>query len=286
MSGAPLPGSCLCGTVCWTSEGPFQLMTHCHCSMCRKAHGAAFATYVGGPSAGFHWSAGEDAVQRFESSPGNPRAFCGRCGSVVPGGVEGGGQSFVPAGCLDADPGVRPVGHIYFASRPGWAEVADELRRFDTVPADFPVPEVPAVDRGEPEPGAVRGSCLCGGVRYRLEAPPALARHCHCGRCRKARAAAHATNLLLAAEGVRFTRGEELLRSYKVPEARFFTVAFCATCGGGLPRVDRERGIAVVPMGALDDDPGIRPGSHIFVGSRAPWFEIRDGLPQHAEGPE
>ena len=69
------------------------------------------------------------------------------------------------------------------------------------------------------------------------------------------------------------------------PEARFFTQTFCRTCGSAMPRVDPGRGIAVIPMGALDDGPGVTPREHIFVGSKAPWFEIADALPQHAEWP-
>jgi hypothetical protein len=129
----------------------------------------------------------------------------------------------------------------------------------------------------------VRGSCLCGGVAFELTEAPALARFCHCSRCRKARAAAHASNLVGAADGLSWLRGTELLRSYKVPEARFFTQVFCRVCGGKLPRVDPERGIAVLPLGSLDDDPGRGPEHHIFVASKAPWFEITDDLPQHAE---
>ena len=52
-----------------------------------------------------------------------------------------------------------------------------------------------------------------------------------------------------------------------------------------MPRIDRERGYAVVPMGGLDDDPGVRPQAHIFVGSMAPWYTIADDLPKHAEYP-
>ncbi len=81
-----------------------------------------------------------------------------------------------------------------------------------------------------------------------------------------------------------FTRGQELLPFYEVPEAERFTQTFCRVCGGKMPRVAVERG-AVIPMGALDDDPGFRPQSHIFVASKAPWFEIADDLPQHAEHP-
>jgi hypothetical protein len=71
------------------------------------------------------------------------------------------------------------------------------------------------------------------------------------------------------------------VRSFKVPDARFFTNTFCGICGSKVPRVDRERDFAVVPAGALDGDPGLRPQMHIFVGSKAPWFEIQDALPRH-----
>jgi hypothetical protein len=82
---------------------------------------------------------------------------------------------------------------------------------------------------------------------------------------------------------LRFTRGEDRLALYKIPEARFFAQAFCTTCGSKLPRIDASRDLAVVPLGALDDDPRARPSEHIFVGSKAPWFEIADTLPQNAE---
>jgi hypothetical protein len=52
-----------------------------------------------------------------------------------------------------------------------------------------------------------------------------------------------------------------------------------------MPRVVPERGFAYVPMGALDDDPGVRPSRHIFTGSKAPWYEIEDELPQDEEYP-
>ena len=97
------------------------------------------------------------------------------------------------------------------------------------------------------------------------------------------RGAAHASNAFT--ESVRFTRGEDRLATFRVPEARYFMQVFCTTCGCPMPRVDRERGFAVVPMGSMDDDPGVRPQRHIFVGSMAPWFAITDGLPQHEEGP-
>jgi hypothetical protein len=70
-----------------------------------------------------------------------------------------------------------------------------------------------------------------------------------------------------------------------VPDAKFFTVAFCTRCGGGAPRANRERGFVSAPAGTLDTDPGIRPIAHIYVGSKAPWFEITGDVPQYAEMP-
>ena len=274
--------SCLCGEVVWQVDAP-GFMSHCHCSRCRKAHGTPFATYMAQPEAGFRWLASEPVV-RWESAPGWHRSFCGHCGSVVPGDAAD-GVRYVPAGSLDDDPGVRPLAHIFTASKAPWYEIRDPLMQFDAYP---PGVEGPVVADREPldAAGAPRGSCLCGGVSFVVDGPPARATNCHCSRCRKARSAAHAANLIVNADGVRFTRGEDLLRSYKVPEAQFFTQVFCSTCGSAMPRVDRNRGIAVIPMGSLDDDPGMRPQVHIFVASKAPWFDIADDLPQHDAGPK
>jgi hypothetical protein len=57
---------------------------------------------------------------------------------------------------------------------------------------------------------------------------------------------------------------------------------FCRRCGSNVPS-DHIPGFVIVPLGNLDDDPGVRPLAHIFVGSKAPWYEIADALPQHAE---
>ncbi|HXJ36832.1 MAG TPA: GFA family protein [Candidatus Eisenbacteria bacterium] len=279
-------GSCLCGDVAWKVEEPLDLMSHCHCSRCRKAHGTAFATYVMGRAGGFAFLRGREGVQRYESSPGFFRPFCGRCGSVVPDGeLAWEDRVAMPAGPLEGDPGVRPLAHIFVGSKASWFEIRGDIPRFDAEPPGFgmtPLAELPPRSAAS---GPPRGSCLCGGVEYVVEGAPLRSQHCHCSRCRKARAAAHASNLFTVADGVRFVRGEDLLVSYKVPEARFFTQVFCRVCGSPMPRIDRERGLAVVPLGTLDGDAPMRPQRHIFVGSMAPWYTIADDLPQHAELP-
>jgi hypothetical protein len=274
-------GNCLCRKVVWELDGPLELMTHCHCSRCRKSHGSAFATYVGGPADNFR-QRGTEHVERWESSPGFFRCFCRLCGSVVPSEQAFDGRIFVPAGNFDVDPGVRPLAHIFTASKAAWLEIRDDLPRFDAYPPGFDAPVVadrPSVD----PPGGIRGSCLCGAVAYVVEKKPERCANCHCSRCRKARSAAYASNLFTTADGLRFTSGDDNRAFYKVPEARFFTHSFCRTCGSSVPRIDRDRGIAIVPMGGLDDDPGVRPQFHIFVGSKAPWYEITDDLPQYSE---
>ena len=277
-------GSCLCGEVRWTvDDGAFTRMTHCHCSMCRKAHGAQFATYATAPRKSFHWTQGESLVTQYESSPGFARAFCAQCGSVVPDGL--GEEVFVPADCLDDDPGLRPSEHIFAASKAPWHAIEDDLPRHDTYPGHRPGPviERPQSTPGRPE--TVRGSCLCGAVAYEITTPIKAAYNCHCSRCRKARAAAHATNGFTSADGVKFVRGGDSLVSFRLPGARYFTQVFCPICGSGMPRIDAERGIAVIPFGSLDDDPGCVGADHIFVESKAPWYAITSSHPQYPGPP-
>jgi hypothetical protein len=273
--------SCLCGAVSWNIEGPFAWMTHCHCSRCRKSHGAAFATWAAAPVSGFHLD-GSEHVVRFPSSPEFPRCFCDRCGAVVPGDPYG-DHMFVPAGNFLDDPGTRPVGHIFVGSKAPWFDITDALPQFAAYPDGFDAPVLPDRAARDAEPGTAHGSCLCGAVAYVLTSPALRARHCHCGRCRRARSAAHASNLLAVADAVRFSRGADALTTYRLPDTRFFAQTFCRSCGSPMPRIDASRNLAVVPMGGLDGDPVIRPAEHIFVGSKAPWYDITDALPQYAE---
>jgi hypothetical protein len=108
---------------------------------------------------------------------------------------------------------------------------------------------------------------------------------CHCSRCRKSRSAAHGANVFYKLDNFRWTRGEQNVAEYQLPEAKHFGAAFCRTCGASTPRVSATRGMVVAPAGALDTDPGMKPMAHIFVQSKAPWFEITDAIPQFAEMP-
>ena len=277
-------GSCLCGQVRYEVTDPFGMMGHCHCSMCRKHHGAMFATFVAAQVGNFRWLAGEEGVGSYESSPGGSRSFCRVCGSVTPLLLPQLGIAFLPAGNLQGDLGIRPQNHHFVGSKPPWYEITDDLPQYPEHPPGFDAPSIerPSVT---PREGVVQGSCLCGDVAFEIEGLPMRVVNCHCSRCRRARSAAHATNALFRLEQLRWIRGEERVVDYKHPEARYFGVAFCARCGGALPRASRERGITVVPVGVLDSDPQMRPTAHIFVGSKASWLDITDQIPQFAEMP-
>lgn len=281
---AATSGVCLCGKVRYDVHGPLSMMIHCHCSMCRKHHGASFATFVGAPLMGFRWISGADHVATYESSQKGQRSFCRSCGSVAPTLSREMDMAICPAGNLQGDLDIRPESHFFAGSKAPWVTITDGLPQHEEYPQEFAVTGVtrPQV---EARPGITEGSCLCGKTAYEATGAPLRMVHCHCSRCRRGRSAAHATNVLYRVDDFRFTRGEADVVNYKVPEAQHFATAFCRYCGSAAPRISCARGIVIVPAGTLDTDPGVRPQCHIFVGSKANWFEITDELPQFETAP-
>ncbi|MDH3748150.1 MAG: GFA family protein [Gammaproteobacteria bacterium] len=123
------------------------------------------------------------------------------------------------------------------------------------------------------------GSCLCGSIAYEISGDALHFNHCHCERCRKASGTGHATNIIMKPTSVSWTAGEDLLKRYKVPEAKRFATVFCSVCGSLMPRVAPDNSIAVIPAGTLDNDPGIRPERRIFQGSRVEWSCAANDVP-------
>jgi len=135
-----------------------------------------------------------------------------------------------------------------------------------------------------PRCDVIRGSCLCREVRYEITGELEEMHHCHCSRCRKAHGAAFSTFARTARSHLRLVSGERELRQFQSsPPVRR---SFCARCGSSLFFEFAGVPEAIwVAVGTFDDDPGMRPGAHIFVGSRAPWHAITDDLPRHEEYP-
>ncbi len=128
----------------------------------------------------------------------------------------------------------------------------------------------------------VRGSCLCGGVRYEADAVAVMS-HCHCVVCRKTSGAAFATWAHVEAPRLRFLQGEHLIKKYRNEDG--MGREFCSVCGSLVPGRLEHMTTWSIPSGALDDDPGVRPVAHVFVSSRAPWWTIGDDLPQFEKWP-
>ena len=129
---------------------------------------------------------------------------------------------------------------------------------------------------------ALSGSCLCGSVRYEVAGSLRFLGNCHCSQCLKSHGAAFATWGILDPDQFRWTSGAEFVQGYESSPGR--QRCFCRNCGS--PLVSTHDGVVgEVAAGTLDGDPGVRPREHIFVGSKAPWHEITDALPQYAQWP-
>jgi hypothetical protein len=129
------------------------------------------------------------------------------------------------------------------------------------------------------------GSCACGRVRYeiqgRLRGPVT---YCHCWRCRKHSGSSFGTTAGLDAAALVFVAGEDLLRHWQSsPGVKRF---FAGCCGSPIfKRDDASPEVLGFRLGTLDGDPSMKAEMHFCVGSKAPWVEIADELPQDSAGP-
>ncbi|MEM8857222.1 MAG: GFA family protein [Chloroflexota bacterium] len=126
-------GKCLCDQVQYEITGRLFSIDHCHCSMCRRQHGAAFATYADFDPANFRWVAGENLIKIYEPSAGGGWCFCVECGSTL-AGTDQGKITSITLGTVEGDPGVRPEFHIFVGSKAAWYEIGDDLPQFEERP--------------------------------------------------------------------------------------------------------------------------------------------------------
>jgi hypothetical protein len=121
------------------------------------------------------------------------------------------------------------------------------------------------------------GACECGAVHYRVADAFLYAANCHCSRCRAGTGSAFKPYAGIERSKLEITDGLDTILIVGEDDANHTR---CAACGSLLFSVVRDGAYVHVAMGSLVDSPGIRPTHHIFVGSKAPWFEITDDLPQ------
>ena len=126
----------------------------------------------------------------------------------------------------------------------------------------------------------LRGRCECGTVRYTVADAFLYAANCHCSQCRAATGSAFKAFAGIGRDKLELTEGQDSLLIFGEED---LNNTRCGACGSLLFSVVREGGYVHIALGSLVDVPSMRPTEHIFVGSKAPWFEITDDLPQFEE---
>ena len=130
-----LTGSCLCKGVSYEIGGALTEVRNCHCSLCRKAHSAAFRSRATVQAKDFRWLTGENLITWHDTSPGTHRGFCSRCGSTLLSRFDESPDGYgLPLGRLDSDPGVRPAMHIHVGSKAPWFEIEASFPQFEEGP--------------------------------------------------------------------------------------------------------------------------------------------------------
>ncbi len=130
-----IEGGCQCGTLRYAAGGEVSDLSHCHCSMCRKLHGAAYATFAAVERNKFEWSAGKAVVKLYSSSDSMDRYFCGNCGSQLmcifkpePDLV------YLTMGTVDGNPDCPQAYHQFVGSKAPWHEITDDLPQHEAWP--------------------------------------------------------------------------------------------------------------------------------------------------------
>ena len=117
-------------------------------------------------------------------------------------------------------------------------------------------------------------------MRYEVDDEFVYAANCHCSNCRAGTGSAFKPFAGIQRDKLRVTQGADNLLVWGDDMGNHTR---CATCGGLLYSVVRDGAWVHVALGSLEDEPSLKPTEHIFVASKAPWFEITDDLPQNDE---
>jgi hypothetical protein len=124
----------------------------------------------------------------------------------------------------------------------------------------------------------LKGRCLCGAIEYVVPDDLKYAGFCHCSECRQFSGSAFSAFGGVSKSAFRVVKGAENIKHYKKTEDTI--LGFCSICGSSLYAEKPKKGMVHLRLGTLADAPSLKPQTHSFVGSMAPWYEIKDDLPQ------
>lgn len=128
-------GSCLCGKIAYETSEIGPAVTKCHCKLCQKTSGSAHADFTTAPIDSFRWTKGEDALAKYESSPGIFRNFCPTCGTHMPAPHPPMGIVFIQPGTLDTEEALEETTHMFLRSKAAWHALQQGLKEFEEYPS-------------------------------------------------------------------------------------------------------------------------------------------------------
>ena len=132
-----LTGRCECARVKYQVDGEIHDFSHCHCSQCRRLHGAAFATFAGVARGDFHYICGESELSSYASSDSHSRVFCGNCGSnILVALTSEPDDLYLAMGTMDGNPVRPPEYHIFVGSKAPWHSIEGDAPGYKTFPED------------------------------------------------------------------------------------------------------------------------------------------------------
>lgn len=129
----------------------------------------------------------------------------------------------------------------------------------------------------------IKGSCLCGDVGFEVDGPFPWLYQCHCSLCRKQGGSVSNTGLIVAAGKFRWLAGDDRIGKWQ--RSSGFRSHFCTRCGAPVPNPLRDTGYVWVPSGLLDGDGALEIGAQLYVGSKAPWATLPEGVRQFETAP-
>lgn len=128
----------------------------------------------------------------------------------------------------------------------------------------------------------ISGGCICGAIKYEINGSLHNARSCHCSKCRKTFSAQASAYAVVEPGAFRWRSGEELLTSFV--SQKDYGLQFCSICGSTLCGTFKGQ-VHGITLGCVDGDPGVEIEQHIFVGSKAAWEVMPEGVTVYEEGP-
>jgi hypothetical protein len=124
-------GHCECRRVSFEADCEISDFSHCHCSQCRRLHGAAYATFAGVDTSKFRYVSGEDALSTYASSDTHQRVFCGNCGSNILVSLDDyPDMLYLSMGAIEGDPELPEAYHIFVGSKAPWHEILDDCTQY------------------------------------------------------------------------------------------------------------------------------------------------------------